>query len=61
MFWFSNHQELSGYHYYTLCVNVHILAEGWTHIEWFVEYILELEHPRKTAKIPQIFSDFYYE
>jgi len=22
---------------------------------------LELEHPRKTAKIPQIFSDFYYE
>ena len=24
-------------------------------------YILELEQPRKTAKIPQIFSDFYYE
>jgi len=24
-------------------------------------YILELEQLRKTAKIPQIFSDFYYE
>ena len=26
-----------------------------------IGYILELEQPRKTAKIPQIFSDFYYE
>jgi len=28
---------------------------------FFQGYILELEQPRKTAKIPQIFSDFYYE
>ena len=30
-------------------------------VTWILGYILELEHPRKTAKIPQIFSDFYYE
>jgi len=40
-------------------IHVHITLISFIFIH--LGYILELEQPRKTAKIPQIFSDFYYE
>jgi len=40
-------------------IHIHITLISFIFI--YLRYIWELEQPRKTAKIPQKFSDFYYE